>query len=112
MLCSNSLMNSHAFNKHYTLLLQPPIPCTLPLYLSASTVKPAQILLRHTVVGLLRRHDPILYSCLKDKEQRHGACGLPVLLASPKRNRTDLRSRLEAWVVPTATTTVGGLVRY
>lgn len=80
--------------------LQPPIPCTSPLYLSADAGKPAQILLRHTVVGLLKRHDPILYSCLKDKEQRHGACGLAVFLFPTKRTDQTSAPRLEDWVVP------------
>jgi hypothetical protein len=86
-------------NQH-TPPLQPPIPCTLALYLSADAGKPARILLRHTVVGLLRRHDPILYSCLKDKEQRHGACGLAVFLFPTKRTDQTSAPRLEDWVVP------------
>lgn len=39
-------------------------PCILHLYPTHNAGKPAYLLLRHTVIDLQRRHDPILSSCL------------------------------------------------
>lgn len=44
------------------------IPCTLGLYPGRDAAKTAQILPRHTVVGLLKRHDHPQFYALSDIE--------------------------------------------
>ena len=80
-----------------------PIPCTLPLYPTHNARKTAYLLLRHTVIGLQRRHDPILSSCLSDKEQSARRLAGSLSFCSHKKNRTDAPLGRKDWVVPCGT---------
>ena len=80
-----------------------PIPCTPHLYLRHNAGKPAYLLFRHTVIGLHRRHDPILSSCLSDKEQSARRLAGNLSFCPHKKNWTDAPLGRKDWVVPCGT---------